>query len=168
MSYKRRIKVINPKFQYSTAGIAVVCVAISLNAILLMASFFPLQTGLYVNFSGMQLFGVCMIELLLLGLIWSISIRMSHKHAGPAYAFGRELGKLAHGDLNVKITLRPGDAFEDVAEEINVGLTNLRLQIEAIKITVAELDKSTTTSELKQHMAKLKFQLDKLKTSQSA
>ena len=50
----------------------------------------------------------------------------SHKVAGPIYRFEQVLRKVQRGDISEIIRLRKGDLLQDLAEEFNLALSNLR------------------------------------------
>jgi methyl-accepting chemotaxis protein len=47
------------------------------------------------------------------------SVYLSHKLVGPTVAFRRHIGRLIDGDFAAKTSLRQGDAFREVAEDLN-------------------------------------------------
>lgn len=49
----------------------------------------------------------------------AISILYTHRLVGPTYAFRRHIRALADGQYQVRTHLRRGDAFPEVAEELN-------------------------------------------------
>lgn len=49
----------------------------------------------------------------------TISVLYTHKLVGPTYAFRRHLRSLAEGRYNARTFLRRGDAFVEVADELN-------------------------------------------------
>jgi hypothetical protein len=55
-----------------------------------------------------------------------VGLYFSHKLAGPLYRFKLELGRIAAGHDPRPLRLRQGDDFQDVAEELNRALAQLR------------------------------------------
>lgn len=61
----------------------------------------------------------------LIGTIFFISINMiltiyfTHKMVGPIVAFRRHIGQLMNGKFETKTKLRHGDAFTEVADDLN-------------------------------------------------
>ncbi|MGE0173447.1 MAG: hypothetical protein AB7T49_11690 [Oligoflexales bacterium] len=49
----------------------------------------------------------------------AVSIIFTHRLVGPTYAFRRHIQNLKKGDYNSRINLRRGDAFAEVADELN-------------------------------------------------
>lgn len=49
----------------------------------------------------------------------AISVLYTHKLVGPTYAFRRHIRSLAEGRYNARTFLRKGDAFLEVADELN-------------------------------------------------
>lgn len=57
-----------------------------------------------------------------------LSVTYTHKLVGPTIAFRHQLQKLQRGQFDNKIQLRKGDAFQEIANEINM-LTDVMQQI---------------------------------------
>lgn len=49
-----------------------------------------------------------------------VSILFTHKLIGPAIAFRRHVRRLRRGEYSSRVVLRRGDAFQEVAEELNL------------------------------------------------
>ena len=56
---------------------------------------------------------------LFLVVISVLGIVLSHRTAGPLYAFKRVFDEISKGNLNRRLKLRPGDEFQEVAESFN-------------------------------------------------
>ena len=64
------------------------------------------------------------VWLALLGLIFvvacaMVTIILTHRLVGPAYAFRRQINELASGRYDARIRLRENDAFTEVADDLN-------------------------------------------------
>ena len=61
-----------------------------------------------------------LIELLLsIPIVLFLGIRQSHRIVGPMNRLKRMLGAIGTGDFSQRITLRQGDALEDLAKSMN-------------------------------------------------
>ena len=61
-----------------------------------------------------------LIELLIaIPLVYFLGIRQSHRVVGPVNRIKRVLEAIAAGDFSQRITVRRGDALEDLAKSIN-------------------------------------------------
>ena len=69
-----------------------------------------------------------------------LSLMISHKIVGPAYALARDLKRLADGDLTVEIRLRKGDFHIEAADALNFATDILRTRMKAIKSELAKLE----------------------------
>jgi hypothetical protein len=49
-----------------------------------------------------------------------LTVVFTHRMVGPAVAFKRHIRALREGDYDSRVVLRKGDAFDDVAEELNL------------------------------------------------
>lgn len=67
----------------------------------------------------MMLCWLAVVTVAYLGLIISLSISCTHKLIGPTIAFRRHIRSLIEERFNSRVTLRKGDAFAEVAEELN-------------------------------------------------
>ena len=68
-----------------------------------------------------------LIELLLaIPLVYFLGIRQSHRVVGPVNRIKRVLEAIGAGDFSQRITVRRGDALEDLAKSINQMADNLR------------------------------------------
>lgn len=48
-----------------------------------------------------------------------ISIFFTHRLVGPTYAFRRHIREIKNGNYSSRVVLRKGDAFQEVAEDLN-------------------------------------------------
>lgn len=77
--------------------------------------------------------------LVLLVMIGFHSIRVSHRMAGPIYRFKEVLKAVQKGDLTTHSTLRKGDFFVDLMDEINKATTSLSKGYQDLKDTDKKL-----------------------------
>ncbi|MBQ49949.1 MAG: hypothetical protein CMP10_21395 [Zetaproteobacteria bacterium] len=49
----------------------------------------------------------------------AISVYYTHRLVGPTYAFRRHIDLLRNGEFDSRVQLRKGDAFEEVANDLN-------------------------------------------------
>ncbi len=56
----------------------------------------------------------------------AVSILITHKIAGPVYRFKQTLAQIANGNLDVSIKLREKDDLKDLAEDLNMVISELR------------------------------------------
>ena len=82
---------------------------------------------------------VALIELVVIGLIFVVSLFASNRIAGPMYAFDKVLKQIHGGDLSARLHLRPGDICHNVADEMNATFDDLQNRISVIKETVNRL-----------------------------
>ncbi len=64
-------------------------------------------------------------SLLFLILISALGIVLSHRTAGPLYAFKRVFDEISGGNTRKRIHLRPDDEFRDVAESFNTMMDSI-------------------------------------------
>lgn len=86
---------------------------------------------------------------LALPILLYISMRISHRIAGPIYRIKKELAEIAKGRLDTQVKLRQRDEMQDVAQSINQMLAGLRSQgetkhhqLEKIQQQLVELQKN--------------------------
>lgn len=77
----------------------------------------PQQTMIYC-FVAVAL--TLLVELLIsIPVIWVLGIRQSHRIVGPMSRIKRMLEAIGTGDFSQRITLRQGDALEDLGKSLN-------------------------------------------------
>ena len=67
-----------------------------------------------------------LVELGIIGIVFVLSIFLTHKVAGPLYKLGNYLYEVRNGGANYPLTFRDDDYFHEVAEEVNLTLEYLR------------------------------------------
>ena len=77
----------------------------------------PQQTMIYCSIAIAL---TLLVELLIsIPVVWFLGIRQSHRIVGPMNRIKRLLEAIGNGDFSQRITLRKGDALEDLATSIN-------------------------------------------------
>ncbi len=77
----------------------------------------PQQTMIYCSIAIAL---TLLVELLIsIPVVWFLGIRQSHRIVGPMNRIKRMLEAVGAGDFSQRITLRKGDALEDLATSIN-------------------------------------------------
>lgn len=61
--------------------------------------------------------GACLLAYVVANV--AISIWLTHRMVGPTYAFRRQIRHLIHGNMKARVRLRDGDAFREVAHDLN-------------------------------------------------
>jgi methyl-accepting chemotaxis protein len=64
----------------------------------------------------------------------SLALWFSHRTAGPLYHFKRVFNEISDGKSDLRIHLRPGDEFQDVAKAFN-EMMDKRTALHAAKVT---------------------------------
>lgn len=85
----------------------------------------PLAVGLFST-----AFWIIMLEFLVLTLVvgWG-GILLTHKVAGPLVRIRAALAQLTEGRFDIRVTLRKGDALNELADDINRLAESLRARI---------------------------------------
>lgn len=161
---KRRRLVVSPGIQYREARASAAVAVLSVNAFVIVGTLFPESSGVRVTLSTAGYIGVGLMGMALLGVAWFVSLQLSHTLAGPVYAITREIAKLGQGDVGFRITLRPGDGFQQEALLINAAAGQLREQIHELKILVVELEQASSMAEVERISAELSRRLSALNT----
>lgn len=134
MANKRNIFIINPKFQYRFSFI--ICSLVLLGSLVFPATIWdlfdkfislqPENAYKYEEARNGLIFLLLIVELSIVGIVFVISILLTHKVAGPLYKLGNYLYEVRNGGANYPLTFRDGDYFPEVAEEVNLTLEYLR------------------------------------------
>ena len=163
MNFKRRIFLINKPFQFRFAFY--VCswlFALSLSYLLIISVLFdyffrylaldplgPTLASLEKTREDIFLLLVVM-QLVLIGTTFLISIFMSHKIAGPLYKLKNYFRVVAQGDYTQKLFFRNRDHFQDLIEPYNLMMQSIQGVIEkkndGIQSALASLERIALSS----------------------
>lgn len=135
-SYKRNIFIINPKFQFRISFL--ICSLFLILTIIYPLTIYELINTLIDQFPSKKLklsqsrdsllMILILIQVGMLGLIFVISIFVSHKIAGPMYKLKIFLRNIREKEKLNTIFFRKGDYFPEIADEINQTLNMLKDQ----------------------------------------
>ena len=140
-SYKRKIILINPKFQLrlsayfvfvSVINIAIfyVCIRYFFQVFVDMGQEIGLpENHVYFMFMEDQMLTMNIVflvtSLVTIGFLMFFGVFISHKIAGPLYRFCNHLNDISKGEKEPsEIRFRDGDFFPEVAESYNKTLSN--------------------------------------------
>lgn len=76
---------------------------------------------------------------LYLGIIFLVSLFVSHRFAGPIYRFEKSAQVVATGDLTHRVSLRTGDDLLELQEEFNAMLSALQAQVQKDRTLITHL-----------------------------
>lgn len=134
MANQRNIFIINPKFQYKLSFI--ICSLVILGSLIFPATIWDLfdkfiefqpENALKYSDTRTKLLSILLfVELGIVGIVFVLSIFLTHKVAGPIYKLSNYLYEVRNGGANYPLTFRDGDYFHDLAEEVNLTLEYLR------------------------------------------
>ena len=137
MKNRRTTIVINKKFQHHYAMLLVAMTVLVANLFIIGSMLLPGEQRLQLTSSSALFIGLA--ELMLVGGVWFLSIRSTHRIAGPIYVYSRQLRAFGAGDLTARIHLRDKDMFQEEAAEINGGLDELQAQVVQLKAVAEEI-----------------------------
>lgn len=137
-AYKRTIFVINPKFQYKFS--LFICSIVLIGSLIYPVTIFDLynkiiamqplnQADLEANRNYLFVL-LSVIQLAFMGIVFVVSIFLSHKIAGPMYKLKNHLQSIREGGEVKPIFFRNGDNFHEIAEEVNLLMDHLSSQRE--------------------------------------
>ncbi|MCX5787645.1 MAG: HAMP domain-containing protein [Elusimicrobia bacterium] len=76
---------------------------------------------------------------LYLGIIFLVSLFVSHRFAGPIYRFEKSAQAVAGLDLTHRVSLRTGDDLLELQEEFNAMVASLQSQVQKDRALIARL-----------------------------
>ncbi|MDY6861366.1 MAG: methyl-accepting chemotaxis protein [Thermodesulfobacteriota bacterium] len=98
-----------------------------------------------------------------------------HKIAGPLYRIERQLLEIGKGNLDIKLKLRKGDEVEDLSNNINIMVNDLKDKIIDMKNTsnelislIDKLEESKVKKRLMEEGGKLHTKLNSFKLSNNS
>jgi len=156
MENRRRILLVNAVQQRRFIMGAVLSAIILINLVVIFSLIFkPMFLDAIEIRHIMFLAGLEIITVMGIGYV---SLILSHKIAGPAYAIARDLKRLADGDLTVEIRLRKGDFHLEAADALNFTAGVLRTKMKAIKDELAKLEARRDINEETRHAVEILLQ----------
>ena len=135
--YKRRIKIIKPRFQLKLVGIFVGLSALSvlLQSVLLAHRLTQLSVevpvgGQYVVDALPGLISEIIVFAfgLVLPLIFAVGVLITHRIAGPVYRFEQHLSAIARGEDVGPCRIRDGDELVELCDLINRAVERMRAE----------------------------------------
>lgn len=164
MNNRRSKVVINSRFQYQYALLAVAITVLLVNLFIIINAVLPNSQGF--PFTAKQTLLLAIIEVILIAGVWWGSLISSHKIAGPVYVIVRQMEKLAEGDLTARVRLRKKDTFQDEAVMINNCIEALHERLHEVKKIATELEQLTDQDSEKRTvlLTQLNQQLSSFKT----
>ncbi|MCK5306233.1 MAG: methyl-accepting chemotaxis protein [Candidatus Omnitrophica bacterium] len=97
----------------------------------------------------------------LLGLIISFSIFLTHRIAGPVYRFEETMKRFIKGDMDVRIHLRWADEFQRLAKLINEAISSFSQREKMAKDLLKKI--ADVNQNLKKNAAQLSSATEKIK-----
>ena len=76
---------------------------------------------------------------LYLGIIFLVSLFVSHRFAGPIYRFEKSAQAVATGDLTHRVSLRTGDDLIELQEEFNAMVASIQGQVRKDRVLAERL-----------------------------
>jgi methyl-accepting chemotaxis protein len=131
---------------------------------LVLITWFLLDPQLLNHIDTLDTVAIALVELVIMGLIFYLSLLASNKIAGPMYAFNKVLAQVREGDLSARLHLRHGDICMDVAQEMNATFEQFARQIEELQQLGKQLQQSEGDSERQALLQSLDDKLKQFKT----
>jgi len=119
MHQKRKQVIIKNQFQRRLILSTLLITLISLNLIILTATLLDRMYGDEGALINVFTISIALMEVLTIVVVFFISRKISFHIAGPVYAIERTLASMREGDVSLRLKLREGDNFSEVAEAIN-------------------------------------------------
>jgi methyl-accepting chemotaxis protein len=121
---KRRIKVVDGKFQYRMIAISLSIVLLGLLLFAALAALWFLAARSSGRAPGPELLMVILPPLLLNDLAIMIvaivvGISVTHRIAGPVYRMAADIDRALSGQRGVRVNLRRRDSLAELAEKVN-------------------------------------------------
>lgn len=135
LTYKRKQYLVDPSYQlrFVTRVFLIVFVVAIISSIISSSLLWKnmyradLESRVPLIASLIAVATTLLIELLLaIPLVFFLGIRQSHRIVGPLTRIKRTIEAIGAGDFSQHITVRHGDALEDLAATINQMADNLR------------------------------------------
>ena len=144
ISYRRRIVVVDKKFQLGISGRVVMYLAAYFIFFFMLAVFAPFLGAMLdgathaettaalsdlVRFSN-RMFPPLLLTFICLALH---TVLLTHRIAGPVYRFRRMFEGVREGEIAADVRLRKGDFLNGLAEAYNTSMTKLRSDFDELR-----------------------------------
>lgn len=77
--------------------------------------------------------------IIFLGIMFLVSLFVSHRFAGPIFRFERSAQQIATGDLTHRVSLRTGDDLVELQDEMNAMVTSLQRLVQKDRTLIDHL-----------------------------
>ncbi len=162
-SNRRQTLIVNAAQQHRIIMSAILVGIILINILATLG--LVLKPELLSRLEPIHTFFLAGFEVLIVGFIYYLSLLLSHKIIGPAYAIERDLRKIANGDLTIRTRLREGDFHLEVAEALRVATETLCTRINIVQKKLDSLSQHAHLDATSRKMIEeIKLELGKFKT----
>ncbi len=137
-NYKRKIFIVNKKYQFRYLFIIISTMLISVASVyfttfyviwskVIDEFFFVPEASKKLAEIFVQTSQLLVIPILLLAAIFTVAgIILSHKVAGPIFRVERVAQELSKGNLDVKVKFRKGDELHELADSLNAMIDGIK------------------------------------------
>lgn len=165
-TYKRRIYIINRKFQFRYLFIILAVMIIAIGAVSFTTFYIiwdrVINEFFFVPDAAQKLSGIfiktsqaLIVPVIVLMLIFSlIGVLFSHRIAGPLYRVEKVAEELGKGNLDLKVKFRKNDEFHNLADALNKMIGGIKGMVIEDKEIAGDL--SRITGKLQQDIEKQK------------
>jgi methyl-accepting chemotaxis protein len=140
----RRRKLLIEGYQYRFAMASLLVMIILINSVLILGY---LANGPLRQPGWVQAAAVAVVEVVALAVTFYLTMRATHRLAGPILSLKRSAAAFGEGDLSVVLTFRKGDYLHDVADVLNASIGKLQARISAVKALTAQLQQEVSGQE---------------------
>ncbi len=164
MAEQRNQIIVKQAFQYSMITEIILAMFILLN-IILTAGYLIIDSIEDTQLSALTLpLVILSLELIGFFIIYKITIKSSHRIAGPLFIIERNLKQIEQGDLSNTLNLRKSDYFHEVTDQLNITTRSLCNRIEKAQRLATTLQENTHNNEkISEIAAELLEELEKFK-----
>ena len=99
----------------------------------------PSLKGVMQDYDRNEMLLVILASVVVLAGVFVVTIIETHRTAGAAFNIARQLGRIADGNLDVKVNLRKGDNLQEIQDQFNAMVATLREQTADEAATLARL-----------------------------
>jgi len=165
MAEQRNQIIVKQAFQYSMITEIILVMFILLN-IILTAGYLIIGSIEDAQLPALTLPLVILgLELVGFFMVYKITIKSSHRIAGPLFIIERNLKKIEQGDLSNTLNLRKNDYFHEVTDQLNTTMESLRKRIETAQKLATTLQENKHSNEkMSVISAELLEELNRFKT----
>ena len=164
MKQRRAQIVVDDNFQYQVAIVGILVSFILINTTLIAGFFVSNLVVLDLPPELVLAIVLGLAEIICLIIVFFLTLKLSHRIAGPLYQVKRNLKEIGEGDLTIKTKFRKTDHFQDLGTQLTKTTEQLCERLRRLQETTEMLTRIDNDSIRVKTLQRLRSQLGEFNT----